>query len=548
MKRKVGTSTRFRNGVPIFPGAKKMKAKTSNILGDRSLSKEEKATEICQLVVKFLSLFGRFGFNRQGAEKNAFDFMYCLHRGDILSISKQNPVIAALVLKNFGISSASQLYNYLMKAFEQACFMGEELFMTAFTHYDREGGILYLPKAHGDIIVCHSTGINIAPNGTNGIYISNSGQFANFEYTPNEVSSEQSLIQKLLFANLNCKTSSRRFLDKAEAAFILEILLYFIPLSGAMETRPIIIIHGPKGSGKSSLLKRIGKALFGPAWNLSLIPRSRRDLETEFANNSLCCFDNVDRQLKKPLRDAFAAITTGSGYRARKLFTDSTQKSYCPRPMIAITTRNPSFSMEDDDIIDRSIIVNLEPLSELIPENELVNEITARRNAMLSEMLSKIPEIIKALRDDRPIKMNRSFRLADFANFAYRAAYPIFRGRMALGDVSQMLDNVFKKIGKSQRTYLLTSPLHFAVDEWVSQQNNFPQQRSTKDLFEQIQDIDKDEKLGLSKVCNNKISFGILMTNNEKIFAERYGYERTVISGNKAQHTFNGMKTDPILI
>ena len=546
------SNIRFRNGVPLLPGAKKMKKMISRVLGGKNLSKEEKIPKVCQPIIAHLRKFGRFSIHKMEIQQTGGDLVYHLETGDIYPVLGKSVLLAAFVYHNYGISAVSWIFRHLLQVLKHACFMGEEILVVSFTHYDTQEGVLYFPKNHQEMIVCKKDSIEIVPNGTNGVYLGNSDQFAEFDYLGQDLINEHSHIEKYLLSNLNCSNSGQRFLNAKEAAFILEIFFYLIPFAGSMETRPILVVHGPKGSGKSSCLKRLGKAIFGPAFNLSLIPRSRRDLETEFANNILCCFDNVDRQLKKSQRDAFAAITTGGGYRARKLYTDSSQKCYSPRPLISITTRNPAFSAEDDDIVDRAIIVKLETLSTVIPENELVSEILNHRDQILIEMLNKTPGIISALQDRKHAIVNRSFRMADFANFAYKSAYAIFRARMTDDEIRGMLDKVFDKLVASQRSYILSDPLHYVVDEYIQEQKNnqqkFPLTTNSSDLYNDLLKIDKKFKWGFAKICKSLISFGKLMANNEKIFGERYGYSRSTVSGNKTQHSFDGMKQNPLEI
>jgi hypothetical protein len=535
----------------MLPDAEKMKKLISITLKKEGLSREEKIEKACQHIIEHLKGFGSFAVHKTGIQQGEGNFFYHLKTGEVLSISKKSELLSTFLYHNFGVSCVSKIFPHLLEVLKHDCFMGDEICVTVFSHFDSEKGILFFPRTQSEMVVCKKEGIEVVANGTNGVYLGNSGQFSSFQYLGQDFVGERSAIERLLFADLNCPENNAQFLNAREAAFILEIFFYLIPFAGAMETRPILVVHGQKGSGKSSLLKRMGKAFFGPDWNISLIPRSRRDLETEFANIAFSCFDNVDRQLQKSQRDALAAITTGGGYRSRKLFTDSDQKSYSPRPLVSITSRDPAFTVEDDDIVDRAIIVKLETLAMVIPENELVSEVIKHRNEILTEMINAMPGIIAALQEDAPNGMNRSFRMADFANFAFKASYPIFRRRMTDKEITEMLDNVFKKLVASQRAYVLSNPLHYTVDAYVQEcinKNLTPLQIESHPLYVELLRIDKDFNLGFQKICKSLIAFGKLMTNNEKIFADRYGYSRKRGTGNKMEHTFEGMKKEELEI
>ena len=149
---------------------------------------------------------------------------------------------------------------------------------------------------------------------------------------------------------------------------------------------------------------------------------------------------------------------------------------------------------------------------------------------------------------------NNSFRMADFANFAYKSAFPIFMGRLTDDKIQKMLDNVFSKLSASQWAYLTSDPLHHVIDEFVSQKiktlstNKLPIKVLSGELFIELLKIDKSCKFGFAKTCKNLISFGKLMGNNEEIFAERYGYFRKIIAGNRTEHSSADMNSDSLQI
>ncbi|MBT3368068.1 MAG: hypothetical protein HN416_13010 [Nitrospina sp.] len=552
LEEKDGESTIYqKNQISVLPGTTPVKQQIRNIRADK-IPASEKRGLIASTCREHLEKYALLAIDSRTPGSRG---LICLRSGDIYPISRKSARLDAFLFENYGINSESTEYKFLLAVLTHACFTNLETAIYNHFHFESETGTLFFPLNKREIVSCTEKISERIPNGADGLLIKPSAVFSDFNYSPGKIKvPEQAYVSKYLFRDLNCESNFRWRLHQEEAAFLLEILFYFIPFADSMPTRPILIVHGPKGSGKSSLLKQMGIALFGPKFSLSLIPRSRRELETEFSSNAFCCFDNVDRDLKKSLRDALAAISTGSGFRTRKLYSDATQISYTPRPVIALTTRNPAFSPDDDDIVNRSIILNLKTLQNVIPENELLAQVEKNRDVILTELINKMPTVLSALKKESPVMPNNSFRMADFANFAYKSATPIFIGRMTEDKIQAMLDEVFLKISASQRAYLTADPLHHVVDEFVAQNkktlppNKWPIKKLSGALFKELLAIDKSCNFGFAKTCKNLISFGKFMGNNEDIFAERYGYSRKKTTANKTEHSFTGMHSGPLEI
>ncbi|MEE4259665.1 MAG: hypothetical protein V2I62_07900, partial [Bacteroidales bacterium] len=357
-------------------------------------------------------------------------------------------------------------------------------------------------------------------------------------------------LQDIFADGLSCPEKSSFFLNNEEAAFLLEIIVFFILFCQSMPTRPIILVRGEGETGKSSLLELIGYLIYGKNFKLTLIPRGRRELEVEFENNTFCCFDNVDRSLKQSLKDTIAAVATGCGIRMRQLYTTDAQNRYSPAPVIGITTRTTPFSADDDDLIARLVIFQLTKRKSVTSATQLKQKILRARDAIMSAVVNKIQSVLKGLKTDSPIDVG-SFRMADFADFAAKTAIPIFNDRYSNEEIEKRLVQIFKKLRASQQAVLCENPLHYALDDLINDwfHNNLTSlKKSTSKLFKELIKIDQTTTYGFSKSCKNLISFGKLMKNNASLFSKRYGYSSKRGTGNKLVHTFNKKCKDPLEI
>ena len=522
-------------------GSETVKNKISSVY-QKKISAKEKHAKVAKLIASHLSDHGIF-------VEDAGTGIFCLNSGQIYQITKKDRTFSSFIFENYGICNATPGFKILIANLDNKCLKNKEIKIKKQFYFSGDDDCFFIPTTNNQLLRCSKEGIEKIPNGSGGILIKSSDEFVPFSYTKNPKMNNISL-QDIIADGLSCPKVSSFFLNINEAVFLLEIIIYFILFSQTMPTRPIIEVRGEHGTGKSSLLKSIGLFMFGKNFDLSLIPRERRELEVEFANNTFCCFDNVDRSLNQSLKDALAAVATGCGIRTRQLFTTDKQKRYSPSPVIGMTTRTTPFSANDDDLINRLIIFQLTKRVNFKPENQIKHKLLQARDSIMSSVINKIPSVIKGLKTNTPIDVG-PFRMADFAEFAGKVAIPIFMDRYSKDEIEKRLKQAFKKLQASQQAVLSETPLHYALDDYVNSWFNIYLTSltiSTSKLFNALKTNDKNTAYGFAKSCNTLISFGKLMKNKASLFEKRYGYSSKRGTGNKLVHTFIHKCQDPLEI
>jgi hypothetical protein len=527
-------------------GAGKVKKKITDFRKMKDVSSEIKKLDIAEAIVSHLGKNGTFVWDQSTGNGNKDAAIYSHESGCLYSISKKNKLFSGFLHKNYSVNSASSEFETVLAAMESECLQKNFTMAHQHFHYNEDNNTLHLPLSRSSMLKCDVNGVIETTNGDEGVFFKIPDSFEPFDYDAGFNNNNESMIQKVLLSGLLFHNNSPIYLDSEEARFLLTIMMYFILFSESMITRPILVFHGQSGSGKSTLLKKLGLILFGSKFRLGFIPRNRRELETDLINNKLCCFDNVDRSWKASLRDVIAGVATGAGIRLRKLFTSSTQISEVPLPIIALTSRNPAFSEQDDDILSRTLIIRLLPTENKVPETKILREVNNFRNDILNEMISKIPAILKALAQAAPISMPKTFRMADFQDFAYKAAFPIFEGIMGESEIGDRLKMVFTKLESSQHDYLTKTPFFYAIDEYVMGEECSSAGITTHELFGKLTKIDKERHFGFSKKCKSVISLGKLMGNNEGGLRARYNYTRSRGTNNIITHFFTQPESGPI--
>ena len=181
---------------------------------------------------------------------------------------------------------------------------------------------------------------------------------------------------------------------------------------------PVLILHGEQGSAKSTAA-RLLRALVDPATGSGLRaePKDVEDLAVATANSWVLAFDNLS-SLKPWLSDALCRVATGSGLAKRELYSDSEEIVLDARRPVILNGINELATR--GDLLDRSILVNLDPIPEdrRLTEAELWDGFRIVRPRVVGALFDALAGTLLRLPD---IKLERRPRMADFALFGTAA-------------------------------------------------------------------------------------------------------------------------------
>lgn len=202
--------------------------------------------------------------------------------------------------------------------------------------------------------------------------------------------------------------------EPADRRLVLAWLLAAMRPTGPF---PVLALQGEQGTAKSTL-ERLLRSLIDPSVvMLRTMPRDERDLMIAARNGWVIALDNLSG-LAPWLSDGLCRLATGGGFGTRELYSDADELLIdVQRPVVLngiddIATRQ--------DLIDRAIIVNLEPIPDMVrkPEAEFWREFHAARPAILGGLLDRVS---RALRELPTTHLASLPRMADFALWASAA-------------------------------------------------------------------------------------------------------------------------------
>ena len=209
----------------------------------------------------------------------------------------------------------------------------------------------------------------------------------------------------------------QRFINVSDEGSVRLIIAWLVQALRPTGPYPVLIFQGEQGSAKSTA-ERLLRSLVDPSTApLRTTTRNERDLIIAATNSWCVAFDNISA-LSPWLSDASCRLSTGGGFSARELYTDSEE-------VLFDATRPQLFNGITDvatrpDLLDRALVVTLPPIPEerRRPEAELWREFEKARPRILASLFDAISGALGAVES---VRLEGMPRMADFAVWATAA-------------------------------------------------------------------------------------------------------------------------------
>lgn len=210
-----------------------------------------------------------------------------------------------------------------------------------------------------------------------------------------------------LFELINIKEEEHQLL------LIAYVLFSFIPHL----PYPILILFGSQGAGKTTTA-RVLKSIIDPSTVDILTFKGFEDFYVNLLHHHLVVLDNLT-SVSPALADELCRVATGGGIAKRQLYTDSDMVFYAYKKPQILTGINLISSQPD--LLDRSVIIQLEKIKERLTEEELQKRLNELKPRILGAIFNTIAETFKNF-DPKP-KVNgipvHLPRMGDFALYGY---------------------------------------------------------------------------------------------------------------------------------
>ncbi len=293
----------------------------------------------------------------------------------------------------YGINPAERLMMNLIASLRtETLSQCQEVRVYKLSHYDMENNLLYIYAGEGLVYKLNGKKILTVDNGNDGVFFEEIEKEAcwraDFDNPRNPF---ETLIKGLSFASGEGVLLAPRY-----QGIVFWLWLRSLFFEEIQPTKPILVLTGDHGSGKTTALRRVLHFLFGPRGEVSSI-NDEQAWTPAITNNYLVVLDNVDKKLKW-LPDKLNLAATGQNISIRVLYETNREYRVTPRCFLALTTVKPPF--EEAPVVDRFILLKMRPLDTFISEKAMKRDVLSQRNKLWAGLLRQLNLDIKCLTAD----------------------------------------------------------------------------------------------------------------------------------------------------
>lgn len=262
----------------------------------------------------------------------------------------------------------------------------------ALSHYDLKTNTMLLHTGRKDVLRITPDFVETIVNG-NGVvfdWITDSDPFAPVLYDNSNSSSGLDWAAEMF--TLHNTTN----LSEAEHTAIMKSWFLFLLFRNMSSARPVLLLNGQPGSGKTTTAKRVYNLIYGQNKKISSLS-TFEDFDNTVSNLPFVFYDNVDSYLTW-LPDRIAQSAGAIDVGKRKLYTNNESFTIKRDAMIALTAHNPRFLRPD--VVDRLILINLNRYGEdsWVSEEGLIHAVTRNRNLLWGAIVRDVQTILASKR------------------------------------------------------------------------------------------------------------------------------------------------------
>ena len=395
---------------------------------------------------------------------------YYLHRPARRLYALDSEAFSTFLYLATGVNPASPAFRYFLADCLAAALDGEQCNVVRVCHWDTEQEVLRVSRFDGTVYRLDGMTIATEANGDGPVVFDDSPVW--MPYSPEVGGDDGALDWALTLPHWSNHSTELSQLYRA-----WWLATFFPELN---PTKPVLVLKGEKGSGKTMALRVMLQLIFGPLVDVAGVPDKPDAFAAMMSNVHLGVLDNMD-SVSTDLRDKIAALATGKQDQVRELYTTNEMRTITYRAFLAVTSRTPD-TLQRDDLADRLLLLPVDRLSadQRVRESLFLQQVAARRNAFWGELLTTLNRIVAEIRSNG-LPDRGGLRMEDWAAFGSAVA--------AAEDTTDIWETAVKLALSQQADFLLEdNVVAQGIEAWIESPHFTQMWLPTRALYGQCQE------------------------------------------------------------
>jgi len=413
-----------------------------------------------------------------------------------------------------GVNPASTGFSVLSNACKSAAILNSEVKQVMrLAYFDQDAKVLWVSRFDGKIYCLDGDTITLRDNGDGAVIFDDLHFWEPYEPDFTNPQHATEIIADI--PNWNKRKHAWAYKVWTQTLFFNELC----------PTKPMMVLLGEKGSGKSMALRLLLRLLFGQWAQVSGVPAKADDFSVTASHYHLYAMDNLD-SMEGWLQDKLARISTGAMDEYRKLYTSKELGILKYRCWIAMTARTPD-TLRRDDLSDRLLLLPLNRVDDDDRRREslFLTEIDALRDAWWGDLLTNLNAVVRELqKGDLP--STSTLRMADWEALG--------RLMSTQADKVDLWEDIVTDLKLAQNNFLADGEIVIeAVDAWINDTsvsalkivNNVGRWVTARELYTEAQQLLFGGNKPDSDWPRSVKAFGRRLMNVRSVLKDRYDME-----------------------
>lgn len=389
------------------------------------------------------------------------------------------------LLKRYGIGCDSFSYVCEKQITRYALSKARIVDVHNRTFWDFEQSILWISLGGPNVYKLTGSGIQTANNGECGLMFKTSpdGKYILPDWN-NAGNVWASLVDDLSFNTTDEAKSNPQEQRELMKSWILSFFFQEV-----MPTKPILVMLGAPGSGKTTAMRRVLRVLESPDAEVNELVQDKQDsMRVSIERHRLLVLDNLERTESRWIVDVLNRISTGAEIEIRQLYKTNDSHAIRPKCSVALTAVSMPFS--DETLFSRLLPLSMSRLVAPVPEHLIQRRLAAALPGIWADLLNKLDVVVMALRSDTSTTAPINSRLADFTIFCKHIANcSAVDGKTLMMGLRRLVD--------SQRLEMASSsPFMAALEDWLSAAaHDAAKYHTMKELFRTLEPMCRTRKM-----------------------------------------------------